>query len=393
MRVDFNVPLDAQGNITDETRIKASLPSIKYVLEQGGALILMSHLGRPKGTPEPKYSLAPCAKRLLELLNKPVKMAPECVGPAIEQLAKNLKPGEVLMLENLRFHRGEEHPEEDPNFAKQLANLGEIYVNDAFGSSHRPHASISEVPKYFPGKSVAGFLLEKEIKFLEPLLQKPSHPFYAIIGGAKVSTKIGVLKTLLKKVDALFIGGGMAYTFLKAQGINIGESIHEDSLLKEAREILDLSRSTGVKVFLPTDLVIVQELSNEAPTKIVSSSKGIPHGWQGVDIGPRACEEFIKNLKNGSTIFWNGPLGIFEISNFAKGTNAIAEALANMPSNVITIIGGGESVAAVEAAGFADKMTHISTGGGAALEYIEFGTLPGIEALSDSDVASGLPSK
>jgi phosphoglycerate kinase len=392
MRIDFNVPLDAQGNITDDTRIKASLPSIKYILEQGGALILMSHLGRPKGTPESQYSLAPCAKRLLELLNKPVKMAPECVGPAVEQLAKNLKPGEVLLLENLRFHRGEEYPGDDPGFAKQLANLGEIYVNDAFGTSHRSHSSISEVPKYFPGKAVAGFLLEKEIKFLEPLLQKPSHPFYAIIGGAKVSTKIGVLKTLIKKVDALFIGGGMAYTFFKAQGIEIGDSIHEDSLLKQAREILELSKSTGVKVFLPSDIVIVQELSNEAPMRIVSSSKGIPNGWQGVDIGPRTCEEYVKNLKNGSTIFWNGPLGIFEISNFAKGTNAIAEALASMPSNVITIIGGGESVAAIEAAGFADKMTHISTGGGAALEYIEFGTLPGIEALSENNVAVELSS-
>lgn len=382
MRVDFNVPVDPQGNITDDSRIKASVPSIKYILDQGGSVILMSHLGRPKGIATPQFSLAPCAKKLLELLHQPVIMAPECIGSAVEQLTKNLKPGQVLMLENLRFHPAEEQPEKDPSFAKQLANLGDIYVNDAFGTSHRAHASTTEVPKYFPGKAAAGFLMEKEIRFLGPNLQEPKRPFYTLIGGAKISTKIGVLKSLLTKVDALFIGGGMAYTFFKAQGLPIGDSIHEDEHLNQAREILALSHSSGVKIFLPSDIVIVQELNNDAPARVISTDKGIPNGWQGVDIGPRTIDQYIGALRNASTIFWNGPMGVFELSNFARGTNAIAHALTQLKA--ITIVGGGESVAAVEAAGVGDKMTHISTGGGAALEYIEFGTLPGIEALSEA---------
>lgn len=383
MRVDFNVPLDAEGNITDDMRIKAALPTIKHILDQGGSLVLMSHLGRPKGAPEKKYSLAPCAKRLSELIDKPVAMAPECVGTVVEQLAKNLKPGEILMLENLRFYPGEEDPNKDPNFAKQLAKLADIYVNDAFGSSHRSHTSISEVPKFFPEKAAAGFLMEKEIRFLGSIVQTPSHPFYAVIGGAKISTKIGVLKSLLKKVDALFIGGAMAFTFFKAQGIPIGDSLYEEGHLNEAKEILKLSKSNGIKIYLPLDVVIVQEISNEAPMRIVDIDKGIPNGWKGVDIGPKTCEQYIKSLKNGKIVFWNGPMGVFEISNFAKGTDAIAIALSEM-KDAVTIVGGGESVAAIEAAGVAEKLTHISTGGGASLEFIEYGTLPGIEALSDA---------
>lgn len=381
MRVDFNVPIDAQGNIIDDTRIKASLPTIKYILDQGGSVILMSHLGRPKGVPTPQFSLGPCAKRLLELLGKPVTMAPESIGPAVEQLAKNLQPGQVLMLENLRFHPAEEHPEQDPAFAKQLANLADIYVNDAFGTAHRAHTSTTEVPKYFPGKAAAGFLMEKELKFLGPIIQQPKRPFYALIGGAKISTKIGVLKSLLQKVDALFIGGGMAYTFFKAQGLPIGDSLHEDDLLGQAKDILAFSRSKGVKLYLPLDVVIVQTVNNDAPARVISTDKGIPNGWQGVDIGPKTVDNYLGKLKDVATVFWNGPMGIFELPNFAKGTNGIAHGLAQMDAT--TMVGGGESVAAVEAAGVADKMSHISTGGGAALEYIEFGTLPGIEALSD----------
>lgn len=385
LRVDFNVPLDAQGNITDDTRIRAALPSIQYILEQGGSVILLSHLGRPKGAPSPQFSLAPCAKRLSELLQLPVTMAPDNTGPTVEQLAKNLKPGQVLMLENLRFNPAEEHPEKNPGFASELARLGDLYVNDAFGTAHRAHTSTTEIPKFFPGKAAAGFLMEKEMRFLGPLTQQPSRPFYALIGGAKISSKIGVLKSLLKKVDALFIGGGMAYTFFKAQGIEIGNSIHEDELLNQAKEILSLSRTNGVKLFLPLDNVIVQQLNAESPGRIVSTHEGIPSGWQGVDIGPKTIEQYIKALSRAATIFWNGPMGVFEISNFAVGTNALAHALAKMPATVM--VGGGESVAAAEAAGVAKELAHISTGGGASLEYIEHGSLPGIDALSDAQYA------
>ncbi len=381
MRVDFNVPLDNKNNITDDTRIRAALPSIQYVLEQGGALILMSHLGRPKGMPEAKYSLAPCAKALASILGKPVKMAPNCVGSEVESLAQSLKPGEILLLENLRFNPAEEKPENDPKFAQKLAKLGDIYVNDAFGTAHRAHSSTVEITKYFPGKAAIGFLMEKEIEYLSKLLNDPARPFYAVIGGAKISSKIGVLKALLKVVDAIFIGGGMTYTFLKSQGVAIGKSLHEDDLINEAGEILKASKMENKKCYLPLDNVIAQEIKENAPSRIVKTNEGIPDNYQGVDIGPQTIEQYVKELKKAKTVFWNGPMGVFEIKEFAKGTNAIAHTLADLKG--MTVVGGGESVAAVEAAGVADKISHISTGGGASLEFIEFGTLPGIEALSD----------
>jgi phosphoglycerate kinase len=379
MRVDFNVPLDKQGNIVDDTRIVAALPSIQYILDKGGAVVLMSHLGRPKGKVVPQCSLVPCAERLSALLGKPVEMAPECTGEAIEQKVKQLKPGQVLLLENLRFHIGEEDPEADPAFVRELAKLGDFYVNDAFGTAHRAHSSTAVIARYFPGKAAAGFLLEKEMQFIGEHLRDPVHPFYAIIGGAKISTKIGVLKVLLRKVEALLIGGGMAYTFMKAKGIAIGESIYEEALLEEARAILQEGRLRGIPILLPQDIVVVKELKNESMSQTIEAQKGIPDGFQGVDIGPKTIQSFIQTLQNAKTVFWNGPMGVFEIPQFATGTNAIATALAALSAT--TIVGGGESVAAVEAAGVAKKMSHISTGGGATLEYIEFGTLPGIEAL------------
>lgn len=381
MRVDFNVPMDKNGNITDDTRIKASLPSIQYVLNNGGSLILMSHLGRPKDKRVPELSLAPCAKRLSDLIGKPVIMAPDSVGSAVEELAKKLKPGQIILLENLRFHRGEEHPEEDPQFVKQLAKLGDLYVNDAFGTAHRSHASTAEIAEYFPNKAAAGFLMEKEIEFLGNAVLSPKRPFYALIGGAKISTKIGVLTSLLKKVDVLMIGGGMAYTFFKAQGIAIGDSICEDDLLDKARQVIDESRKCGVKLLLPLDNVIADKLDKDANTQIVDSRNGIPAGFQGVDIGPKTIQQYSEELKKAATILWNGPFGVFEIGKFAKGTKAIADTIANVKAT--TIVGGGDSIAALQDAGVMDNITHVSTGGGASLEYIEFGKLPGIEVLSN----------
>jgi phosphoglycerate kinase len=376
MRVDFNVPLAPDGTITDDSRIVAELPSIQYVLKQGGALILMSHLGRPKPEFDPKYSLAPVAKRLESYLGKSVPLAPDCIGPEVEKLVDDLKSGECLLLENVRFHIGEEEPEQDPTFVKELASLGDVYINDAFGAAHRAHSSTALIAKYFPGKAAAGFLMKQEIDALNPLLHNPDRPFYAIIGGAKISTKTGVIYNLLKQVDALFIGGAMTYTFLKAKGIDIGASLYEESEIKTAHEILEKAPC----IYLPLDLVIADSFANDAQTKILPTSENIPEGWQGMDIGPKTVELWTHLLAKASTIFWNGPLGVFEMESFAKGTQKIALSLAESPASVI--VGGGDSVAAIRQMGLEDRFTHLSTGGGAALEFIEFGHLPGIDALS-----------
>lgn len=381
MRVDFNVPLDKRGMITDDTRIRSSLPSIQHVLDQGGILILMSHLGRPKDKKDVEFSLAPCAKRLSELLNKPVQMAADCVGKEVEAQIRNLKPGQVILLENLRYHRGEEHPDEYPEFAKQLASLGDVYVDDAFATAHREHASTFTLPKLFPNKAAAGFLMATEIESLSQLVLKPNRPFCALIGGAKISTKIGILKSLLKKVDTLLIGGAMAYTFMKAKGLSIGESLFEEDFVEEAKRIIEASQQPGsAKLVLPVDHRVADQLTETSRTRIVEDSVGIPQGFFGVDIGPKTIQTYFAVLQKASTIFWNGPVGVFEIAKFATGTNAMAEILANSPA--MTVVGGGDSIAALQNAGVLDKITHVSTGGGASLEFIEYGTLPGIEALS-----------
>lgn len=379
VRVDFNVPLDDRGEITDDTRIRASLPTIQYLLHQGAAVILMSHLGRPKGARVAKLSLKPCAIQLSKLLGCEVKFVDDCVGEEAERIAKGLQSKELLLLENLRFHTGEEHPEKDPHFAKTLASLGDIYVNDAFGSAHRAHSSTTTIAQYFPGKAAAGLLLEKEISFLGDHLNNPSHPFYAIIGGAKVSSKLGVLTSLLAKVDALFIGGAMAYTFLKAQGFDIGDSLCEDELVPQAKKLLERAETSRIPIFLPTDLIIADQLSKDATFKRVIATEGVKKGWQGVDIGPATRKEWAATLQDAKMVFWNGPLGVFELPPFAEGTCAIAKSLASL--DAITIAGGGDSIAAINQLELAGSFSHISTGGGAALEYIEHGHLPGIDAL------------
>ncbi len=379
MRVDFNVPQDENGNITDDTRIQATLPSINFILENGGKLILMSHLGNPKGKSDPKYSLINVRNRLSELLNKPVLFCN--IGNEAQEKVKALKSGEVLLLENLRFHEAEEHPEKDLKFANEIAILGDVFVNDAFGAAHRKHSSIVEVPKFFPSKAAAGFLMEKEIEFLGQALQNPKKPFYAIIGGSKVSSKLGIIKTLLKKADAIFIGGAMAYTFLKAKGLNVGKSLVEDELIVEALSIFEEAITRGVKIFLPIDHLITTDLKGHGVLSNCTSEEGIPQDYYGVDIGPATLKLFCDELKNGATVLWNGPLGVFEIPQFSKGTFAVAKILASL-KNALTIVGGGDSIAALKESGLSENVSHASTGGGAALEYLEYGTLPGIEALT-----------
>lgn len=382
LRVDFNVPIK-NGEVVDDSRIRASLPSIRYVLDKGGSVILMSHLGRPDGKADPKFSLIPCAKRLSLLLKIPVQMAPDCCGEKTKQMAKSLLPGEVLLLENLRFHPGEEKPESEPAFVGALAELGDLYVNDAFGTAHRAHASTALIAHFFPGKAAEGFLMEKEVAYLGSVLSNPRRPFYAILGGAKISTKFKVIGALMKKADALFIGGAMAYTFLEAGGIAVGNSLVEKEFVGEALEIIRLGKTGSCKIFLPVDLVVAREIDAAAERRIIVVDNGVPDGFEGVDIGPKTAALYCEELKKGKTIFWNGPLGVFECPPFDLGTNTIAKMLASLEKSATTIVGGGDSVAAIEQAGLADQITHISTGGGASLEYIELGKLPGIEALSD----------
>ena len=376
VRCDFNVPMDENQNITDNTRIKAALPTIKYLLEQNCKIILASHLGRPKGEVKPEFSLKPVAKELSKLLGKDVIMANDVIGEDATSKAENLKEGEIMLLENVRFHR--EETDNDPEFAKKLASMAEIFVNDAFGTAHRAHASTTGIADYIPG--VAGFLIEKELKFLGNAINNPERPFVAILGGAKVSDKIGVIDSLLDKVDTLMIGGGMAYTFFKAQGYNVGNSLCEVEKTGLALQAMEKAKEKGVKLLLPIDTKIGKEFKPDTESKTVAWTE-IPDEWEGFDIGEKTIEMFKKELQNAKTVIWNGPLGLFEFEQFAIGTNEIAKTLAELDAT--TIIGGGDSAAAVTKAGLADKMTHISTGGGASLEFLEGKDLPGVVAADD----------
>ena len=376
VRVDFNVPQDKEGKITDDNRIVGALPTIRYLVDQNAKVVLMSHLGRPKGEFNMKYSLAPAALRLSELLGRPVKMAKDVIGEDADSTVASLKEGEVCLLENLRFHNEEE--KNDADFAKKLSGYGDIYVNDAFGTAHRAHASTEGVAHYLP--AVSGFLIEKELKFLGGAVEHPDRPFVAILGGAKVSDKIGVINNLLEKVDVLIVGGGMAYTFIKAQGGEIGKSLLEADRLEYALEMIEKAKAKGVKLLLPEDSVAADAYSNDAKIEVVDSYK-IPEGYLGLDIGPKAQKAFAEAIRGAKTVVWNGPMGVSEMSNFAAGTVAVAKAMAE--SEAVTIIGGGDSAAAVVQLGFGDKMSHISTGGGASLEFLEGLELPGVAALND----------
>ena len=380
VRVDFNVPLDENQNITDDIRIVSALPTIKKIIQDGGKAILMSHLGRPKGEKIDKFSLRPVAVRLSELLNQEVKFVPDCIGEEVKKIVSEMKEGDVVLLENLRFHSGE--TKNDPEFAKQLAELADVYVNDAFGTAHRAHASTEGVTKYID-RCAAGYLMQKEIEFLGNAVNKPIRPFTAILGGAKISGKIDVIKSLFQKVDSLIIGGGMAFTFFKAMGYEIGKSLLEEEKVELAKEILEKAERTKMSFLLPMDVVVANEFSNDAEFEVVDV-ENIPADKMGLDIGPKSVELFKKVIMNSKTVVWNGPMGVFEFDNFAKGTFAIAEALAEATENgSITIIGGGDSAAAIKKAGLSDKVTHVSTGGGASLEFLEGKTLPGIAALTD----------
>jgi len=376
VRVDFNVPMDENGHITDDTRIRAALPTIEYLVNNGAKVILASHLGRPKGKKNPKYSLAPVAKRLSELLGKSVVMAGDCIGEEAEKAVASMNPGDVVLLENVRFYAEEEA--NDRGFAEKLAKLADIYINDAFGTAHRAHASTAGVAEFLPAG--AGFLMKKEIEVMGKALEDPERPFVAILGGAKVSDKIGVIKNLLNKVDCLLIGGGMAFTFLKAMGYNIGRSLLEEDKVELAKSLLKEAEEKGVKVLLPDDVVVAPEVKEGVSYRTVPVSQ-IPDDMMGVDIGEVTRDKFAKVIKEARTVVWNGPMGVFEIRDFAQGTLAVAKAMAE--SGAVTIVGGGDSAAAVEQLGYAKAMTHISTGGGASLEFLEGKVLPGVAVLND----------
>ena len=380
VRVDFNVPLDEKLNITNDIRIVESLPTIKKIIDSGGKAILMSHLGRPKGEHKPQFSLKPAAERLSKLIGKEVKLAPDCIGSETEKLVNEMKPGDVILLENLRFHKQEE--KNDSDFAKQLASLGDVYINDAFGSAHRAHASTEGVTKYIK-TCAAGYLMQKELDYLGNALANPKKPYCAVLGGAKISGKIDVINNLLDKVDILIVGGGMAFTFFKAEGKEIGKSLLEEEKLDLAKELLEKIKSSKLKFLLPIDIVAADEFKNDSPS-ITVDVDNIPADKMGLDIGPKSIKLFSEELMKSKTIVWNGPMGVFEMENFAKGTFEIAQVLAKATSGgAVTVIGGGDSAAAISKAGLEKKVSHVSTGGGASLEFLEGKVLPGVAALTD----------
>ncbi|MGB5287254.1 MAG: phosphoglycerate kinase [Ignavibacteriaceae bacterium] len=381
VRVDFNVPLDDKLNVTNDNRIVESLPTIKKIIDSGGKAVLMSHLGRPKGEKKPEFSLKPAAERLSKLIGKDVKLAPDCIGAETEKMVNEMKPGDVVLLENLRFHKQEE--KNDPEFAKQLANLGDVYINDAFGSAHRAHASTEGVTKFIK-TCAAGYLMQKELNYLGSALANPKRPYCAVLGGAKISGKIDVINNLLDKVDILIIGGGMAFTFFKAQGKEIGKSLLEEEKLNLAKELVEKVKSSKLKFLLPVDVVVADEFKNESPAITVDVDK-IPADKMGLDIGPKSIKLFSDELMKSKTIVWNGPMGVFEMVNFAKGTFAVAESLAKATEDgAVTVIGGGDSAAAIADAGLEKKVSHVSTGGGASLEFLEGKVLPGVAALTNA---------